>query len=79
MSDRVTNPANTPICVHLNESLGYDLTESLPDHSSLSRTRYRYGLDVSAASSMASSSSASLPGWSGNRTSTSMPRRMRPI
>src|SRR3954454_9900860 len=26
--------------------LGYDLTESLPDHSSLSRIRERYGLDV---------------------------------
>jgi transposase len=26
--------------------LGYDLTESLPDHSSLSRIRQRYGLDV---------------------------------
>src|SRR3954469_26025827 len=26
--------------------LGYDLTESLPDHSSLSRVRERYGLDV---------------------------------
>src|SRR5215210_5176615 len=26
--------------------LGYDLTEPLPDHSSLSRIRQRYGLDV---------------------------------
>jgi transposase len=26
--------------------LGYDLTESLPDHSSLSRIRQRYGLDI---------------------------------
>src|SRR5215212_7433099 len=26
--------------------LGYDLTEPLPDHSSLSRIRARYGLDV---------------------------------
>jgi transposase len=26
--------------------LGYDLSESLPDHSSLSRIRARYGLDV---------------------------------
>jgi transposase len=26
--------------------LGYDLTEALPDHSSLSRTRERYGLNV---------------------------------
>src|SRR5215217_3761003 len=26
--------------------LGYDLTESLPDHSSLTRIRERYGLDV---------------------------------
>src|SRR5215213_861327 len=26
--------------------LGYDLTESLPDHSSLTRLRERYGLDV---------------------------------
>jgi transposase len=26
--------------------VGYDLTESLPDHSSLSRIRQRYGLDV---------------------------------
>jgi transposase len=26
--------------------LGYDLTEPLPDHSSLSRIRERYGLDV---------------------------------
>src|SRR3954464_15372171 len=26
--------------------LGYDLSESLPDHSSLSRIRERYGLDV---------------------------------
>ena len=26
--------------------LGYDLTESLPDHSSLSRIRERYGLDI---------------------------------
>src|SRR5215213_7127251 len=26
--------------------LGYDLTEPLPDHSSLSRIRERYGLDI---------------------------------
>jgi transposase len=26
--------------------LGYDLSEPLPDHSSLSRIRERYGLDV---------------------------------
>src|SRR4029453_757101 len=26
--------------------VGYDLTESLPDHSSLTRIRERYGLDV---------------------------------
>lgn len=30
----------------LRWDLGYDLTESLPDHSSLSRIRERYGLDV---------------------------------
>ena len=30
----------------LRWSLGYDLTESLPDHSSLSRIRDRYGLAV---------------------------------
>ena len=76
---RATHPASTPICVRLNESLGYDLTESLPDYSSLSRTRYRYGLDISAASSMASASSASLPDWSENRTSMSMPPRLSPI
>src|SRR5215213_3551834 len=32
--------------VSLRWYLGYDLTESLPDHSSLTRTRERYGLDV---------------------------------
>jgi hypothetical protein len=26
--------------------LGYDLAESLPDHSSLSKIRMRYGLDI---------------------------------
>ena len=30
----------------LRWSLGYDLSEALPDHSSLSRIRERYGLDV---------------------------------
>jgi transposase len=30
----------------LRWSLGYDLTESLPDHSSLTRIRERYGLEV---------------------------------
>src|SRR6187401_3168302 len=30
----------------LRWQLGYDLTESVPDHSSLSRIRERYGLDV---------------------------------
>jgi hypothetical protein len=74
-----THPDRTPTCLRLSEPLDDDLTESLPDHSSLSRTRYRYGLDISTPSSMASSSRASLPGRSGARRSTPTPSRLRPI
>ena len=45
--------------------LGYDLTEPLPDHSSLSRIRERYGVEIFHASSSTASTSASRQAWSG--------------
>ena len=55
--------------------LGYDLFEPLPDHSSLTRIRERYGLESSVASSRGSSRSASRRGWCGARSSSSTPPR----
>src|SRR3954452_19897699 len=59
--------------------LGYDLTEPLPDHSSLSRIRERYGREVFDVSSRPSSSSASAPGWCRGGSCISTPRRSRPM
>jgi transposase len=55
--------------------LGYDLLESLPDHSSLTRIRDRSAWRSSAASSRGSLRSASMPGWCGARSFTSTPPR----
>ena len=46
----------------LRSYLGYDLDERLPDHSSLTKIRERYGPRYSAASSRGSSRCASRPG-----------------
>src|SRR3954466_15498148 len=59
--------------------LGYDLDEELPDHSSLTRIRKRYGLANFRRSSRRSSSSARRPGWSGAGSCTSTPPRSRPM
>jgi transposase len=59
--------------------LGYDLNEPLPDHSSLTRIRERYGLQrPSGASSSGSLSCAWRPDWCGARNSTSTLPRSRP-
>ena len=59
--------------------LGYELHEPLPDHSSLTRIRERYGLETSlGASSSGSSSCVWKPDWCGARNSTSMLPRSRP-
>jgi transposase len=58
--------------------LGYDLDEPLPDHSSLTRIRERYGLECSGASSSGSCRSAWRWGWCGARSFTSTPQRLRP-
>ena len=47
----------------------YDLGEPLPDHSSLTRIRERYGVDVFVASSTRLWSSASRRVWSGGKNS----------
>ena len=52
--------------------MGYDLNESLPDHSSLSKIRQRYGLPVFETSLRLLSSNASRPSWSGARNCTWM-------
>ena len=58
--------------------LGYDLDERLPDHSSLTKIRERYGPGYSAASSRGSSRCASRPGSSGARScSSTRPRSKR--
>lgn len=58
--------------------LGYDLTEPLPDHSSLSRIRERSGLDVCRCFFEAVVERVSLQDVSGVRSSTSMRPRSRP-
>jgi transposase len=61
--------------------LGYDLHEPLPDHSSLTRIRERFGLAVFRRffeRIVGSSRSASRPGWGGARSSSSTPPRSRP-
>jgi len=56
--------------------LGYDLAEPVPDHSSLTCIRDRYGL---AIFSRRSSRSAKRQGWCGARNSMSTRRRWRPM
>ena len=51
--------------------LGFDLNESLPDHSSLTSIWERYGLEVLGASSSESSSCAWKQEWCGARSCTS--------
>ncbi len=59
--------------------LGYDLHEPLPDHSSLTRIRERYGLERSlGCSSSGSWRSASRRGLCGGRSSSSTRRPWRP-
>jgi transposase len=62
--------------------LGYDLYEPLPDHSSLTRIRDRYGLEVFRRFfEEIVQRCAPRPGWCGAKNSTSTPprsRRMRP-
>lgn len=50
--------------------LGYDLDEPLPDHSSLTKIRTRYGVQVFRRFFERSSSSVNKPDWSGARSST---------
>jgi transposase len=52
---------------------GYGLDQSLPEHSSLTRLRQRWGRSVSARSSCARCGSAWRPGWSPGRRCTSTP------
>lgn len=59
--------------------VGYDLFENLPEHSSLTRIRDRYGLwRCSASSSSGSWRSASRRVWFGARSCTSTPPRWTP-
>jgi len=57
--------------------LGYDLHEPLPDHSSLTRIRDRYGLEVFRRFFEQSWSGAPRPGWYGTSSFTSTPPRSR--
>jgi Transposase domain (DUF772) len=60
--------------------LGYDLDEPLPDHSSLTKIRTRYGVQVgSRASLTALSSSANRQDWSGASSCTSTVPRSKPM
>ena len=59
--------------------LGYDLTEPLPDHSSLTRIRDRYGLEVFRRFfEEIVERCAPRPGWCGARSSISTLPRSRP-
>src|SRR3712207_3564703 len=58
--------------------LGYDLAEALPDHSSLTKIRQRYGLAIVRRFFEAIVEQCRGPAWSGARSCTSMPPRSRP-
>ena len=59
--------------------LGYDLTEALPDHSSLTRIRERYGVEVFRRFFEAIVEQCVAAGWSGARSCTSTRPRSRPM
>ena len=60
--------------------LGYDLGEALPDHSSLTTIRERYGLrDLPPLLRCRRRAVPARQGWSGARNSTSTRRRSRPM
>jgi hypothetical protein len=60
--------------------LGYDLHEPLPDHSSLTRIRERYGLEIfSGVSSSGSWRCALRLAWFRAESCTSMLPRLRPM
>jgi len=59
--------------------IGYDLTEAVPDHSSLSKIRERYGLTTFSSSLSGLSNCAAKPGWAGVRNSTSTAPKFKPM
>ena len=58
--------------------LGYDLREPLPDHSSLTRIRERYGLEVFRRFFERIVEECLRLAWFGAMSCTSMPPRLRP-
>src|SRR5436305_12856063 len=55
--------------------LGYDLGEPLPDHSSLTRIRERYGVDIFRRFFEKLSSNVKRRDWCGAKSCTSMAQR----
>ena len=59
--------------------VGYDLNEPLPDHSSLTRIRERYGVEISAVSLRRLWNNVNKLGSCGERSCTSMALRWQPM
>jgi len=60
--------------------LGYDLDQALPDHSSLTKIRNRYGVEVGSRASLTELwSNANRPDWSGARSCTSIVPKSKPM